>query len=73
MLTIILLWLFVSFLIAIPLGIGQSIYKGDPVRAVLLNTYKNKNVYEVYYKRGNSVVYTVSMGSKVDRKLKELC
>lgn len=73
MLTIILLWLFASFLIAIPLGIAQSIYKGDPVRAVLLNTYKNKNVYEVYYKRGSSVVYTVSMGSKADRKLKELC
>lgn len=72
MLTIILLWLFVSFLIAIPLGIGQSIYKGDPIKAVLVNTYKNKNVYEVYYKRGNSVVYTVAMGSKADRKLKEL-
>lgn len=69
-----MLTFFILFMIfvTIPIMIVQSCYRGSPVRAVLLNTYKNKNVYEVFYKRGSSEVYTVRMGSAADKQYKEL-
>lgn len=69
-----MLTFFILFMIfvTIPIMLVQSFYRGSPVRAVLLNTYKNKNVYEVFYKRGSSEVYTVRMGSDADKQYKEL-
>lgn len=72
LLFIIILWLCVTLILALPYSIGLSLYRGKEIGAKVRNVYKNKVVYEVFYKRGKSSVETVKMGSNRERQLATL-
>lgn len=72
LLFIIIAWLCVTLILAIPYGIGLSLYRGKEIGAEIRNVYKNKVVYEVFYQRGKSDIETVKMGSTRERQLAAL-